>query len=423
MEIAASRDVRVAVVSTYPPRACGIGTFAHDLVQGLRGLPQPVSTVVAAIHGVGEHDAYDPLVQFQIEELNLASYLEVARHLNRMQTVDVISIQHDFGKFGMWRDGGDLEADYLAPLLATLEKPAVVTMHTVMPHPSDLVRVTVQAMGQGAAAIVVMANTAKDLLRDDYGLAREALAKVHYIPHGVPDCARTDTPASLDAAKRALGFHGHRILSTFGLLNEGKGVEFMIEAMPALVGTYPDLLYLVIGQTHPEVVRQHDERYRDTLLALSQQLGVEQHVRFIDRFLPQDELLRYLAATDVYVTPYLSRDQITSGTLAYALGCGKAIVSTPYLYAVEALADGRGILAEFRNAESLATAVDHVLSMPALRRHLEAQAASYGQQMSWSQIAARYQELFARVLTGTADLRGNQHGVRGVGQSGSSYRA
>jgi len=362
METAASRDVRVAVVSTYPPRACGIGTFAHDLVQGLRGLPQPVPAVVAAIHGVGEHYAYDPLVQFQIEELNLASYLDVARHLNRMQTVDVISIQHDFGKFGRWRDGGDLEADYLAPLLATLEKPAVVTMHTVMPHPSDLVRVTVQAMGQGAAAIVVMANTAKDLLRDDYGLAREALAKVHYIPHGVPDCARTDTPASLDAAKRALGFHGHRILSTFGLLNEGKGVEFMIEAMPVLVGTYPDLLYLVIGQTHPEVVRQHDERYRDTLLALSQQLGVEQYVHFNDRFLPQDELLRYLAAhaqihDQSLVQPHMRRVTINAAELEGTM----ANTMTAYRQIFEAVRQRDGTKARRVMKAHLAYVREHII--------------------------------------------------------------
>jgi len=400
METAAHSDVHVGMISTYPPRACGIGTFAHDLVQGLHGLPRPVRTVVAAINGVHEHYGYDPLVHLQIEEMDRASYLAAGYQLNRMPMVDVVSIQHDFGKFGVWRDGGDLEEDYLAPLLATLEKPAVVTMHTVTPQPSALMRATVQAMGQRAAAIVVMAHIAKDLLQVDYGLTGATLAKVRYIPHGVPDCPWTDTPGSLDAAKRAISVSGHRIVSTFGLLHEAKGLECMIEAMPTLVATYPDLLYLVLGQTHPEVVKHHGERYRAMLLALCQRLGVEQHVRFVDRFLPQDEVLRYLAATDVYVTPYLAPDQITSGTLAYALGCGKAIVSTPYPYAVEVLADGRGILAEFRNAASLATGIDHVLGMPELRRHLEAHAAAFGQQMSWSQVAARYQELFATVLGG-----------------------
>lgn len=400
MATRAPGDLRVAVVSTYPPRACGIGTFARDLVQGLQGLPQPVGAVVAAINGAGERYAYAPPVRLQLEEGDPASYLAAARRLNRMRAVGVVSIQHDFGKFGVWRDGSDFEEDYLAPLLATLEKPAVVTMHTLTPHPGGLMRATVQAMGRRAAAIVVMANVGKVLLQEEYGLAEGALAKVHHIPHGVPACPETRTPPSLDAAKRSVGLHGHRILSTFGLITEGKGLEYMIEAMPALVAKYPDVLYLVIGQTHPEVLKRHGERYRTMLLALCRRLGVERHARFVNRFLPQRELVRYLAATDVYVTPYLDRDQITSGTLAYALGCGKAIVSTPYLYAAEALAAGRGVLAEFRDAESLTAAIDQVLGNPERRRHIEALAARYGQEMSWGRVAARYRELFAFTLGG-----------------------
>jgi len=203
METAAPSGVRVGMMSTYPSRACGIGTFAHDLVQGPHGLPRPVRTVVAPINGVQEHYGYDPLVHLQIEELDRASYLAAGHQLNRMPMVDVVSIQHDFGTFGVWRDGDDLEEDDLAPLLATLEKPAVVTMHTVMPHPSALMRTTVQAMGQRVAAIVVMAHIAKDLPQEEYGLTGATLAKVRYIPHGVPDCPWTDTPGSLDAAKRA----------------------------------------------------------------------------------------------------------------------------------------------------------------------------------------------------------------------------
>lgn len=390
------RDLEIACVSTFPPRACGIGAFTRDLVQGLRALPQPTGVVIAAINGEGEHYDYAPLVRVQMEEGDPASYVAAARRLNAMRRVEVVSLQHEFGKYGVWREDVTYE-DYVAPMLAAFDKPVVVTLHTVMPAPRAGAREAVRAMGERAAAIVVMAHIAKVLLAEDYGLDDLALANVHYIPHGVPACAGTRTPPTLEAAKRAVGLAGRRILSTFGLINAGKGIEYVIDAMPALVAAYPDLLYLVIGETHPEVRKQEGERYRLELRARCRRLGVDQSVRFVNRFLPQAELVRYLAATDVYVTPYLARDQITSGTLAYALGCGKAIVSTPYLYAAEALAEGRGLLAEARNAESLGGAIDQLLGNPDLRRSVESQAAGYGQAMAWPVVAAQYRDLFASV--------------------------
>jgi polysaccharide biosynthesis protein PslF len=385
-------DIRVAAVSTYPPRECGIGTFTRDLLHGLRDLPQPVAISVGAINGAEEQYDYDATVRLQMEEGKPGSYLAAARALNQLRTVDVVSVQHDFGKFGVWGDG--FEEDYLVPMLEVLRKPAAVTMHSVTPNPNELMRQTVQGMGRYARAIVVMANIAKVLLHEEYGLDEAAMAKVRQIPHGVPPCPRTHASASLESAKRALGLSGRRVLSTFGLINEGKGIEYAVEAMPALVGEFPDLLYLVIGQTHPEVRKLRGEGYRNELRALARRLGVEERVRFVNRFLPQGELIRYLAATDVYVTPYLSRYQITSGTLAYALGCGKAAVSTPYLYAAEALAEGRGVLAEFRNPASLANAIRHILANPDVRHQIEHQAMRYGQEMSWSAVAARYRDLF-----------------------------
>lgn len=389
-------DLEIACVSTFPPRACGIGTFTRDLVQGLRALPQPVGAVIAAINGDGEHYDYAPIVRVQMEEGDPASYVAAARRLNRMRRVEVVSLQHEFGKYGVWCEDVTYE-DYVAPMLAAFDKPVVVTLHTIMPAPRAGAREAVQAMAEHAAAIVVMANVAQVLLKEDYGLDDRALAKVHHIPHGVPACVGTRTPRTLEAAKRAVGLAGHRVLSTFGLINAGKGIEYVIDAMPTLVAAYPDVLYLVIGETHPEVRKQEGERYRLELRARCRRLGVEQSVRFVNRFLPQAELVRYLAATDIYVTPYLSRDQITSGTLAYALGCGKAIVSTPYLYATEALAESRGLLAEARNAESIGSAIDQLLSHPDLRRHVESQAAHYGRAMAWPVVAAQYRELFSTV--------------------------
>jgi glycosyltransferase involved in cell wall biosynthesis len=194
-----------------------------------------------------------------------------------------------------------------------------------------------------------------------------------------------------------VGLAGRTVMSTFGLLNEGKGIEYAIEALPMLVDKFPDLLYLVIGETHPEVRKLRGESYRNELRSLTRQLGMQGHVRFVNRFLSQKELVEYLAATDVYVTPYLSRYQITSGTLAYALGCGKAIVSTPYLYATEALAEGRGVLAEFRNAESIANAVSVILGDVEARRRVEERVADYGRSMAWPIVAQRYAELFCEI--------------------------
>lgn len=396
MMVSKNPDLRVAWVSTYPPRECGIGTFTRDLVTGVGTLEPPVGSIVAAINGNGEQYQYEPIVRVQMEEGNPQSYIEAAHRLNRIKRLDLVCLQHDFGKYGVWGDG--FEEDYLVPMLEALEVPVVATLHSVTPHPNDLMRETMRGLAGHAKAIVVMANIAKVLLQEDYGLDEEALAKVVQIPHGVPACAGTRHPPTLATAKRALGLSQHRVLSTFGLLNEGKGIEYVIEAMPALVEKYPDLVYLVIGETHPEVRKLRGEAYRNELLARCRTLGVSSHVRFVNRYLSLTDLVRYLAATDVYVTPYLARYQITSGTLAYALGCGKAIVSTPYLYAAEALAEGRGLLAEFRNAESLGNAIDQLLGNPELRRHVESQAARYGQDMAWSAVAGRYRDLFEEIL-------------------------
>lgn len=389
-------DLGVGVISTFPPRECGIGTFSRDLVDGFRRLEAPADVAVAAINGEGETYDYDSIVRVQVEEGDTESYVAAAKALNRMRQVDVVSIQHDFGKFGLWGEDG-FEDDRVIPMLDALRKPSVVTMHSVTPHPNDLMRDTIQGMAERVDAIVVMANIAKVLLQEDYGLESAALDKVRQIPHGVPACRRTRATASLESAKRAVGLTGRTVMSTFGLLNEGKGIEYAIEALPALAARFPDLLYLIIGETHPEVRKLRGEAYRNELRATAKRLGVQGHVRFVNRFLSQREVVEYLAATDVYVTPYLARYQITSGTLAYALGCGKATVSTPYLYATEALAEGRGVLAEFRNAESLANAVSVILGDVDARHGIEERVSRYGQSMAWPVVAQRYMELFCEV--------------------------
>ena len=276
--------------------------------------------------------------------------------------------------------------------LHALEKPAVATLHTVLQRPSPNQKRIIQEMGKLCEVLVVMVRTGRDILLDVYGVDPK---KVTIIPHGVPNVHRV----SATSVKRSLGISNKQILSTFGLINRGKGLENVIQAMPKILEKHPNVIYLVLGETHPGVRKFEGESYRNMLTDTINQLGLEDNVRFNNRFLSLNELVRYLCATDVYVTPYLNKDQIVSGTLAYALGCGKAIVSTPYLYAEEVLADGRGILVDFESPDSIADAVNSVLDDKNLKESLEKEAYGYGRRAAWFNVAIDYLDLFYRLLT------------------------
>ncbi|MCL4508338.1 MAG: glycosyltransferase family 4 protein [Chloroflexi bacterium] len=388
-------EFKVGWMSTFLPRRCGLATFTGDLVAAVRSSHPNSTHVVAALEEPGASYSYGPAVKITVTEGNVKSYIAAGRALTKEHGVDIVSLQHDFGRFGIWNNG--FEADFAVPLLKSLSVPAVVTLHSVQPEPNELMRQTVQGMAEHAAAMVVMAQVAKRYLQRDYGLSSRLMERVIFIPHGVPYVGPA-TMAERTAAQDALGVAGCRVISTFGLLGEGKGIEDVIHALPALVERHPDLLYLVIGQTHPEVRRLRGESYRESLIALAQQLGVREHIRFINRFLTQDEIIQALIATDVYATPYPGRHQIVSGTLAYALACGCAVISTPFLYAEELLADGRGLLVEFHNPDSLASAIDTVLSSPVLQRQLTRRATAFARSMHWPQVGTTYANLF-KILT------------------------
>jgi glycosyltransferase involved in cell wall biosynthesis len=248
-----------------------------------------------------------------------------------------------------------------------------------------------------------MVNMARLILEQEYDLDP---AKLVTIPHGVPEVRRTHP----DRVKQAMQLEGRTILSTFGLLSSGKGIQYVIRALPEVIKRHPDVLYLVLGETHPEVRRREGERYRNSLLDLIKKLHLEKHVRFVNQYLSQQQLIRYLQATDIYITPYIDRYQITSGTLAYALGCGKAVISTPYLYAAEALAEGRGVLAEFQDPKSFARCVNLLLENGAIREQCESSAFAYGRAMSWSNVGARYADLFHSIVGAAPQARS----VRGL---------
>lgn len=288
----------------------------------------------------------------------------------------------------MW---GDPIEDYTPALLDTLDKPLVTTLHTVLPQPRRDIRDAVRRLFESSAAVVVMVNTGAKILAEDYEVDR---ARIVTIPHGVPQVRRVDK----DRLKRNLRLEGHTVICTFGLLSRGKAIENAIRAMPDVVARHPDVLYLIMGETHPQVRKQEGESYRQELIALSRELGMSRHVRFINQYLTQDSLVRHLQATDIYITPYRDRNQITSGTLSYALGCGCAIVSTPYIYASEALAEGRGLLAEFENPESIARCVNLYLDDPTFRQHTEERAFAYGREMAWPRVGERYAALFFQIV-------------------------
>ncbi|HVC80852.1 MAG TPA: glycosyltransferase family 4 protein [Chloroflexota bacterium] len=384
----------VAYLSSFPPRACGIATFTRDLSDAVAASGRNIATRVAAINDEGARYSYPSQVRWTIDQCDPESWKAVAREISASR-VSLVSIQHEFGIHGIFERNGAF-VDYLKGFLENLDKPVVATLHTVLPHPKPDLREAIRALHDRSAAVITMVNMARLILEDEYGLDP---AKLYTIPHGVP-AVRWTAPARV---KQSMQFENRPILSTFGLLSSGKGIQYVIRGLPEVVKAHPDLLYLIIGQTHPEVRRRDGEKYRNSLIELIKKLHLEQNVRFVNQYLTQQQLIRYLQATDLYITPYVDRYQITSGTLAYALGCGKAVISTPYLYASEALAEGRGLMAEFQNPRSFARCISMLLENPTLREHCEQSAYEYGKSMSWANVGARYADLF-RSLDGTAAI-------------------
>ncbi|MER3456369.1 MAG: glycosyl transferase family 1 [candidate division GAL15 bacterium] len=371
-----------ALISTYPPRECGIATFTRDLSRALRDVG--IRTWVVAMDEEGAGYAYGPEVRLQIHEDAPEEYRAAAEVLNRSDA-HVVNLQHEFGIFGgEW-------GEHVLELVEGLDRPLVVTLHTVLPDPPPRARKVVRTLCRRAAAVVVMSPSAVDLLEARYGVPR---SRVHVIGHGVP----TVEPVPREEAKRRLGLHGRLVVSTFGLVSPGKGIEDVLEALPAVVERHPEALYLVLGETHPNVRRREGERYRNVLLDRVRTLQLSKHVRFENRYLRDEEILAYLQATDVYVTPYQNPDQIVSGTLSWALAAGCAVVSTPYRYAVEVLSDGRGVLVPFRDPQALARALDELLADPGRRARLGERAYVASLPMRWPRVAARYAAVFEQAV-------------------------
>jgi len=370
-------------LGSYPPRECGIATFTKDMVDAYDQAFGFASPVIAIDEPGAEMRRYDPEVVARIREQNRESYASAAE-LVSIYPVDLINVQHEYGLFGGER------GEWLADLMSMLDKPAVLTMHTVLPDPDETYMRVTKALCEEASKVVALSETGRTLLERVYGIDPNVLQVIH---HGVPDVPFQNTAA----AKASFGIGQRTVISTFGLISRGKGLEYAIEAMRDVVKRHPETLYLILGETHPVVRRQEGESYRESLTAMVRQFGLHYNVQLIDKYLDFDEVVSYLAATDIYLTPYLNPAQVVSGTLAYAVGCGKAIVSTPYLYAQELLAHNRGFLCNFRDAASIASRLNELLDDPALRRATERRAYRFGRQMTWPNVAMQYGRLFSEL--------------------------
>lgn len=371
---------RLAVLGNHLPRQCGIATFTTHIADALATELPSADTVVLAMNDAGRLHAYPPRVRFEIAEGDISSYRRAADFLNVNQ-IDVLSVQHEYGIFG-----GKAGAHVLG-LLRGLRIPIVTTLHTVLSEPNPAQRAVVQELAQLSERLVVMSAAGADLLIRVHGISRE---QIDLIPHGIPH-------VPVDAgSKERLGVQGKTVIMTFGLLSRDKGIEYVIDAMPAILAVHPDVVYTVLGATHPHVVEHEGETYRLMLESRAQQLGVAGSMIFHNRFVSQAELIEFLSAADIYITPYLQPEQITSGTLAYAVGAGKAVISTPYIYAQELLADGRGILVPWKDAGAIAGEVIALVGDHASREAMCSRAAAHGVGMTWPAVARRYLESFSR---------------------------
>ncbi len=374
---------RIAFVGNSLPRRCGIATFTNDLHQAITTAQPALQAGIVAINDHGRHYDYPPSVDHEIMDDRLEDYRDVADVLNAERT-QIVSLQHEFGIFG-----GDA-GSHVGALLGRLTMPVVTTLHTVLEKPSEAQRLAMQTVIRASARLVVMAAKGRDLLRRVYGVPAE---RIEIIPHGIPDFPFVEP----DEAKTRLGFAGKPVILTFGLLSPSKGIEVVIDAMPRVLRSCPDAVYIVLGATHPNLVRQHGESYRESLVARACALGVQDNVIFLDRFVDLETLLGFISMCDVYVTPYLHEQQMTSGTLAYSFGLGKAVVSTPYWHARELLADGAGVLVPFNDAPAIGDAVAGLLTDEARRLAMRRNAHANSRAMTWPRTAERYLALFETV--------------------------
>ena len=377
----------ILFVTTFPPRECGIATFTKDLTDAFdRRLSPKIKSRILAINsnGINIYN-YPKKVQLQISDNEINDYIETAKKINSMKNIKLVCIQHEFGLFG-----GDY-GDNLLAFLEIIEKPIVITFHSVLPSPNEKLKKVVKAISEKVNEIIVMTPAAVKILQEDYQIE----TPIKIIPHGIP----TTTLESQEREKKRLALQNKIILSSFGMISSGKGYEYVIEALPEVVKKFPNLQYLIIGETHPIVRKKEGEKYRNFLQEKVKSLGLEKNVKFYNKYVTLSEIIKYLKASDIYISSSLDPKQITSGTLAYAMGCGRTVISTPFLHAKDAVTSDKGMLVEFNNPESFEKAIVSLLEDKKARKQMEKNAYYQSRYMTWPNVAFAYTKVFQKYIS------------------------
>jgi glycosyltransferase involved in cell wall biosynthesis len=380
--------LHIAFLSTYPPRECGIATFTNDLTDAIAAfygidLKKDNEIEIIALNDLENRYDYDNEVSFEIQAQNKSDYLKAAEFLN-ISYVDIVSVQHEFGIYG----GPD--GKYLLSLLENLKKPVITTLHTILDKPSDSQKEILSKICEFSSEVVILADKGFELLTKIYGVPKSKIKKIH---HGAPNIPFMDP----SYYKEEFKMEGRPLILTYGLLNPDKGLEIVINSLAEVVKEYPDVTYIILGETHPNIKSHSGEEYRYSLKNLVDKKHLEKNVVFLNRFVTLKELIKYLAMTDIYITPYCSEEQISSGTLSYAVACGKAIISTPYWHAQELLANGRGILVPFGDIKAVADAIKELVKDKVKRDKIRKATYKYGRKMIWSEVAFSYVDSFEKI--------------------------
>lgn len=378
--------MKIAYIGTYPPRECGIGTFTHNLYNSVTAAAQNTEldeSFIVAMNDFDQNYEYPKEVELTIRQESQKDYLSAVNYIN-LSGADCCILEHEFGIYG------GQNGVYILPLLHRLEIPLIVTLHTIIKTPSYNEKSILQEICKMANRVVVMSRKAIGFLIDTYNVPNE---KIAFIEHGVPDFQFAQ-----NKSKKEFKLENKKLLLTFGFISRNKGIELAIKAMPKVVEKHPDVLYMVLGKTHPNVLRYAGDEYRVYLTRLIKELKLEKNVVLLNKFVSQKDLFKYLYASDIYITPYLNEAQITSGTLSYAVGAGSAVVSTPYWHAAELLANDKGILFDFNDSKKLSKVLIELLNNPNKRLQLRKRAYDYGREITWPKIGVKYDNLLQTVV-------------------------
>src|SRR3989454_219339 len=381
---------KLAFIGDYLPRKCGIATFTADLYASVASQYKEAQCFVVPVNDNEDGYDYPPEVRFEMEEQDLSSYDRAADFLN-VTNVGAVSLQHEFGIFG------GKAGSHVVPLLRALKMPVVTTLHTVLSKPAPEQRRVMEQVLAHSTRLVVMSQRGRELLQEVFNAPAE---KIDVIAHGIPDMQFVDP----NFFKDKFGVEGRLVLLTFGLLSPNKGIEHVLNALPEILAAYPNLVYIVLGRTHPNVLKEQGESYRFNLERLAKKKKVEKNVIFYNRFVDIDELKEFIGAADLYITPYLNEAQITSGTLAYAFGAGKAVISTPYWHAQELLAEDRGVLVPFADPKAIAREVIGLLADEPRRHAIRKNAYKLGREMIWENVGQLYMRSFEQARLERAQM-------------------